>query len=259
MYIVRNPLKDTISTLGNSYGSAHKCLQRTLRRLARDHTYKLLYDQFMKEYEDLNHMREIPENKLVNNQHYYLPHHGVIREQSTTTKLRVVFNGSSKTTSGKSINDIMLPGPNLLLNIVDVLTWIRQYPYLFSTDITKMFRQIEVHEDDWDLQRILWVDSQNNEHHYHLTTITYGTRAAPYLAVRTLLQLVQDEGHNYPLAVPSLVHGRYVDDIFGGGDTPNELEEKAYQLKALCKAGGFPLAKWHSSLPHITQETTDHI
>lgn len=45
-YIVRIPLKDTISTLGNSYDTAHKCLQRTLRRLARDQKYKLLYDQY---------------------------------------------------------------------------------------------------------------------------------------------------------------------------------------------------------------------
>ncbi|XP_044010171.1 uncharacterized protein LOC122853816 [Aphidius gifuensis] len=88
-----------------------------------------------------------------------------------------------------------------------------------------MFRQIKVHGDDWDLQRILWFNEHNQEQHYHLNTVTYGTRAAPFLAVRTLLQLVEDEGQRYPQAVPSLLKGRYVDDIFGGGDTPEQLKE----------------------------------
>ena len=44
--------------------------------------------------------------------------------------------------------------------------------------------------------------------------VTYGTKAAPFLVVRALFQLVDNEGHSFPLAVLSLKHGRYVDDIF---------------------------------------------
>ncbi|XP_011496534.1 PREDICTED: uncharacterized protein LOC105361126 [Ceratosolen solmsi marchali] len=137
--------------------------------------------------------------------------------------------------------------PNLNPDITDVLIWIRKHQFLFSTDITKIYRQIKVHKDDWVLQRILWIDDKGNETPYYLTTVTYGMRAAPFLAVRTLLQLVEDEGKNYPLAVPCITQGRYVDDIFGGADTQQELIEIALQLKKLCNAGGFPLAKWHST------------
>ena len=59
---------------------------------------------------------------------------------------------------------------------------------------------------------------------------TYGTRAAAYLAIRTLLQLVEDEGNNYPVAVGSLIYRRYVDDIFGGAASKEILIEKAKQL-----------------------------
>ncbi|XP_011503348.1 PREDICTED: uncharacterized protein LOC105366554 [Ceratosolen solmsi marchali] len=110
-----------------------------------------------------------------------------------------------------------------------------------------MYRQIKIHKDDWDLQRILWIDENGAIVPYHLTTVTYGTKAAPYLAVRTLLQLVKDEGSKYPLAVPPITHGRYFDDIFGSADTPEQLVEVALQLRDLCKAGGFPLAKWHAT------------
>ncbi|XP_011495121.1 PREDICTED: uncharacterized protein LOC105360044 [Ceratosolen solmsi marchali] len=199
----------------------------------------------MTEYEKLNHMRRLSENHPFNHKTYYLPHHGVLKPDSTTTKLRVVFNASSPSSSGRSLNDIMHTGANLNPDILGVLIWIRRHTHLFSTDITKMYRQILVHQDDWDLQRILCMDEQGNEVIYQLTTVTYGTRAAPFLAVRTLLQLIDDEGDNYPLAIPSLKYGRYVDDIFGGADNLNQLVETATQLRDLCTAGGFPLTKWH--------------
>ncbi|XP_017891420.1 uncharacterized protein LOC108631770 [Ceratina calcarata] len=210
--------------------------------------YRELYLKFMKEYEILNHMVKAPPSTASHDHAaFYLPHHGVLKPDSTTTKLRVVFNGSSTTTSGYSLNDIMHTGANLLLNITDVLLWIRQYKCIFATDITKMYRQIRVHQEDWDLQRILWVDSDLNEASYQLTTVTYGTKAAPFLAVRTLLQLAEDEGHRFPLAVPFITQARYVDDVFGGADGPDELIEGAHQLKGLCMAGGFPPAKWQSN------------
>lgn len=113
-------------------------------------------------------------------EHYYLPHHGVLRAQSTTTKLKVVFNGSCAPTTRKSLNNIMHSGQNLLLNIVDMLTWIRTFRHLYITDITKKFSRIKIYSDDSDLQRILCIDNRGNEQHFHLTTVTYGPKAAPF-------------------------------------------------------------------------------
>ncbi|XP_046142903.1 uncharacterized protein LOC123988101 [Osmia bicornis bicornis] len=289
-YIVRIPLKAPASLLGSSRKIAQRCLQSTLRRLSKDSTYNQLYVEFMKEYEELGHMVKAPDHQRISSreaenvgpdgemtlahdasasgglrvssdgstpqtsahlQPYYLPHHGVLRLDSSTTKLRVVFNGSKATTSGKSVNDLMHTGANLLLNVTDVLIWLRHYHHIFATDITKMYRQVAVHKDDWDLQRILWIDEDRNVIPYQLTTVTYGTKAAPFLATRALMQLVHDEGHRFPLATPSLTHGRYVDDIFGGADSISELVEVAQQLIALCNAGGFPLAKWHAIHPDL--------
>ena len=60
----------------------------------------------MKEYETLGHMSEIPVSKCSDNEkHYYLPHHAVLKEDRTTTKLRVVFGGPAKTSTDISLND----------------------------------------------------------------------------------------------------------------------------------------------------------
>ncbi|XP_049318369.1 uncharacterized protein LOC125780328 [Bactrocera dorsalis] len=151
----------------------------------------------------------------------------------------------------KSLNDFLHIGAKIQLDITDVLLYVRQHQYIVSTDIEKMFRQINVHPDDWDLQRILWFNNNKEITPYNLTTVTYGTRSAPFLAVRVLQQLMEDEGKNYPLAVPALKYGRYVDDIFGGADNTSELKAIANQLKQICTAGGFPLAKWQSNSEEV--------
>lgn len=82
-----------------------------------------------------------------------------------------------------------------------------------------MYRQIKVHQEDWNYQRILWINQDKELITYQLSTVTYGLACASFLALRTLSQLVEDEGTKFPLAVPSLTYGRYVDDIFGGADS----------------------------------------
>ncbi|XP_017462863.1 PREDICTED: uncharacterized protein LOC108356256 [Rhagoletis zephyria] len=141
--IVRIPLKSPVTVLGESYNTAYKCLQRQLRRLQRDEQYNQLYTQFMRDYEKLGHMVKTKHDTSTIK--YFMPHHGVLRPSSTTTKLRVVFNGSSPTTSGYSLNDITLTGEKIQLDITDILLWVRQHKYVFATDITKMYRQIMVH------------------------------------------------------------------------------------------------------------------
>ena len=49
------------------------------------------------EFLALDHMEIIPESEIVKppNEVYYLAHHCVFKEDSTTTKLRVVFDGSA--------------------------------------------------------------------------------------------------------------------------------------------------------------------
>ncbi|XP_015119650.1 uncharacterized protein LOC107042912 [Diachasma alloeum] len=165
---------------------------------------------------------------------YYFPDHGVLRESSETTKLRVLFNGSSKTSSGVSLNDIQHTGAKPQKNISDMLLSSRRSRYIFMADITKMFRPIKVHREDWPLQQILWRDSQGQINTYQLTTVTYGTKSAPFSACRVLNQLVADEGHRFPLAISPLTSGRYMDDICGGAEEESDLLEVSKQVRNLC-------------------------
>ncbi|XP_015120738.1 uncharacterized protein LOC107043670 [Diachasma alloeum] len=161
-YIVRLPLRTSPTALGGSKFKASRQLLSAARRLQTDESYSQLYREFVNEYEALGHMRKAPEGPEPVTA-YYLPHHGVLREDALTTKLRVVFNGSSPRSSGLSLNDILHPGEKLQVITMNVLTWLRKHRIVFGTDIVKMFRQIRVHQDNWDLQRILWINENQQQ------------------------------------------------------------------------------------------------
>lgn len=252
-YVIKLPFKHSISLLGDSHMKATQAVKRLFRQFKDNPNYAQRYLDFMKEYEVLEHMHLVTAERSTLTDVYYLPHHGVWKEHSTTTKLRVVFNGSSPTTSGYSLNDILHTGAKLQTEIFDVLCWFRKFQYVFSTDVEKMFRQIKVHQDHWAFQRVLWLDPVKGPLIFELSTVTYGLVCAPYIALRVFQQLVEDEGSKYPLAVSILTKGRYVDDIFGGADSIEEAHACMNHLDRLCTAGGFSLKKWMSNEPSVLQ------
>ncbi|XP_033212398.1 uncharacterized protein LOC117169992 [Belonocnema kinseyi] len=82
-----------------------------------------------------------------------------------------------------------------------------------------MYRQIQVHREDQDLQLILWrKSSEDPVQTFCLTTVTYGLPCAPFLAVRCLQQLAIDEGQYYPLATKAIQKGTYMDNVITGSD-----------------------------------------
>ncbi|KMQ82329.1 hypothetical protein RF55_23333, partial [Lasius niger] len=115
-----------------------------------------------------------------------------------------------------------------------------------------MYRQVLVHQDDRDLQRIVWrTATKKSMQDYQLNTVIYGLACAPYLAIRTLRQLARDEGERHPLAACALTNDVYVDDVLTGAATVAEAQEIRSQLAQLCKAGGFLLKKWAANQTEI--------
>ena len=60
----------------------------------------------------MDHAEVVPETDLTRPEGdcYYLPIHGVVKESSSATKLRIVFDASALTTSDNSLNDSLIPG-----------------------------------------------------------------------------------------------------------------------------------------------------
>src|SRR5580765_826020 len=173
-YIVRLPFKtDPPLSLGESRPAALAMYTRAEDRLKARPEQATEYRAFLQEYVQLGHMMKVPSPRPPSDQTVYIPHHAVIREHSATTHLRVVFNASSPTSNGLSLNDHLMIGPKLQTDLPSILTRWRQFRYVYTADIAKMYRQILVDQRDADYQRILWrpdVDAPIED--YQLLTVT---------------------------------------------------------------------------------------
>ncbi|GFX63926.1 DUF1758 domain-containing protein [Trichonephila clavipes] len=137
-------------------------------------------------------------NETLDKINYYIPHHSVYKPEKTSTPLRVVFDASAKTTSGFSLNSILLNGGIIQQDLFSIVSRFRKHEYAFSADIKKMYRQILVDPNQRDLQRIMWKTSADAPvKTYKLATVTYGTVSAPFLATRTLRALADEEKRNF--------------------------------------------------------------
>ncbi|GFU80827.1 uncharacterized protein TNCV_3728651 [Trichonephila clavipes] len=86
------------------------------------------------DYERLSHMKEVI-NETEPEITYYATHHGIYRPEKSTTKLRVVFNCSSLTDNGISINDIQYNGGVIQEDLYAQMLRFRTYTYAFTADI----------------------------------------------------------------------------------------------------------------------------
>ena len=86
---------------------------------------------------------------------YYFPHHCIVRPESESTKLRVVFSGSAESSSGVSFNDLQIVGPNIQSDIFSIIVKFRKHKFVIGGNIGKMYRQIQITPEQHALQRIL--------------------------------------------------------------------------------------------------------
>ncbi|EFA07702.1 hypothetical protein TcasGA2_TC002178 [Tribolium castaneum] len=205
---------------------------------------------FMNEYLDLGHMQLLTNGNSSDG--YYIPHHCVIKADSPSTKLRVVFDASCPSSEGKSLNDSLFVGPKLQKDILTILSRFRVHPIVFTAHIRQMYRQILILPEHRKFQKILWRNfPQEPVQEYRLNTVTYGVSFSPFLAIRTLGELASLEKTQFPLASEVLANDVYIDDIITGCSSIAEAHNLRDELIDLFSTAGFELRKWSSNDPTV--------
>ncbi|XP_058817192.1 uncharacterized protein LOC131680498 [Topomyia yanbarensis] len=244
--------------IGESREAALRRFQHLERRLKRDPDLKGQYSEFMQEYLDLGHMKRIgtvedsrDEERLV----CYLPHHPVFKESSSTTKVRVVFDGSTKTSTNRSLNDALLTGPVIQDELLDIMLRFRKHAIAVVADVEKMYRQIRIHPEDASCQRILWrFEPSEPIQIFELLTITYGLSPSSFMATRVLKQLALDGASEHEAASLAVAEDFYMDDFLSGADSVENARRLKHEVQNLMAKGGFQLRKWSSNAPEALED-----
>ena len=151
-FVVPLPKKPDPQSFGESRSQA------VIRFLSLEHSLQSknkfsTFNSVMQEYFDLCHAKPVPAADLERSEEdvFYLPMHAVKKEPSITTKILAVFDASAKSSTGVSLNDLLLVGPTVHSPLVDVLLRFRLHRVALTTDVSKMYHAIELTPEYRDL------------------------------------------------------------------------------------------------------------
>ncbi|XP_050548991.1 uncharacterized protein LOC126910449 [Daktulosphaira vitifoliae] len=151
---------------------------------------------------------------------YFIPHHAIHKLVGDELKLRVVFDASAKCQAGYSLNDRLYVGPKLQQEIIDVLTGFKVKEYT-------------------------------------LHTVTCGVNYAPYLALRVLQHIADNECDDFPAVQQTLRYQTYMDDICAGAESIVAAKILRNNLIEVLARAGLSLKKWSSNCVDLLDDLLD--
>ncbi|XP_046854266.1 uncharacterized protein LOC124447403 [Xenia sp. Carnegie-2017] len=247
-YVVKLPWKQGHEHLPSNYSNSLARMKGQIKRLSNEPSLLKEYDNIIKEQLETGVIERVDESEPGVNVHY-LPHQAVIRKEAKTTKLRIVYDASSKEGKrGTSLNDCLHVGPPLTPLLFDILIRFRENRVALVGDIEKAFLNVEVDEADRNYLRFLWVRDATNGNLevvvYRFCRVVFGLNASPFLLNATLRHHIAQFAETDQVLAQKLNEGFYVDDLVSGGKSAQETIELYEKAKFRMSQGGFKLRKW---------------
>ena len=183
----------------------------------------------------------------------------MIREGAETTKLRVVYNASCK--GGKtsvSLNSCLHVGLPMTPMIFGVLLRFRANHVALVGDIEKAFLNIEIHPEDKDSLRSLWVNNVNSPEPevtiLRFQRVVFGCNSSLFLLNAVLRHHINKYVEEDLELVRKLIGGFFVDDLVTGGKDVKDTLLLYKKAKETMKAAGFSLRKWKTHNAELARE-----
>ncbi|GFQ92086.1 reverse transcriptase domain-containing protein [Trichonephila clavata] len=212
--------------------------------------YKKIIDDYAKE----NIVESMIETLKLQGSHptFYLPHTCVKRLDKTTTKIRIVFDGSSHGENQLSLNDCFNSGVNLNPDLLELILKFRENPIAYAADIEKAFLQIELHEQDRDVVRFFWTENLNdydpkNLQVYRLTRVLFGLTSSPFMLAATIRYHLKKYKDKFPDTAKIVESSLYVDDFISGQENVDKALQTSLESIEIFKESGMSLRKWHTN------------
>jgi hypothetical protein len=241
--------------LPNSRPIAERRLNLMERKMDKDPDFAAAYLKKFVEYNEKGYIRKLTpeEAALITPKTWYLPHFAAFHPNKPG-KPRLVFDGAAKA-YGKSLNDHLLQGPDLLSPLNNVLCKFRQKKYAFTANIKEMFHQVRMRKEDQGSQRYLWraMDRDRPPDTYEIPVMFFGATCSPtsaqYVKNRNALEFEKE----FPEAAKAITDHHYVDDYLGCTDTVEEAIKLARDVIEVHSKGGFYICNWTSNCRKILE------
>ena len=218
------------------------------------------YDKIIREQEQTGIVERVPEEESNSNvdkvRVYYSPHHAVIRKDRETTKVRIVYDGSAKSSKDElSLNDCLETGDNYIPHIFDMLASFQSNPVGL---IEKAFLMVSIKEEDRNMLRFLWFDDPDRDRpkivQFRFNRLLFGLRPSPSILGATIAHHLRFYKQSEPEMAALLEKSLYVDDLLSGAGDDEKALEIYHKSKRIMAGEGFNLRKWNSNSPNLMSE-----
>ncbi|GFW56495.1 integrase catalytic domain-containing protein [Trichonephila clavipes] len=252
-YEVGFPWKSHTQELNDNFSVAEKRVKSLTRRFIRDPTLYIQYSEILKEYESRGIIERVLETeKPTDRAVFYLPHQAVFRQESLTTKMRIVFDASFHEDGQPSLNDCIWSGGNLKPKHIPPDNF-RLNTIAITADIERAFLQISLRDEDRDAVRFLFPDIKSNQTDpykfqvYRFKRVMFGVNVSPFLLSATIKHHIENYREQYPAATEMLDTCLYVDDVISGADDISQALKVSKDAETIMKNASTKLRKWNSN------------
>ena len=177
-YEVKLPWKEDCLPSSNSYHLCESRLRSLHHKLRKEPTLLSEYNNIIQDQLKAGIVEKVPTEDLTNEKtatrSHYLPHLAVVRKDRETTKVRLLYDGSAKTSKHeKSLNDCLQTGPNYIPHVFNMLANFRKNPVALTADIEKAFLMVGIQEDQRDFLRFCGLTTRNQRTRRLFTTSSH--------------------------------------------------------------------------------------
>ena len=231
----------------------------TERRLAKEPEHAKVYKEPIRDMVDRGVARKLSRKELKDYKGpiHYISHHEILKPDSKSTPVRIVFN-SSANYMGHVLNDYWAKGPDLLNNILDVLIRFRENKVAFIGDIKKMYHTVGTKELDQHTHRFLWRDMEKTKEPdtYAIQRVSFGDKPSGAIATVALRKTAEMGKNHFPEAAQIILNSTYMDDIIESVDTQERANQLTDDIEKLLEEGGFKLKEWTYSNDNSNRDDT---
>ena len=232
-------LCDPVKKLANNYNIALKSYKAQVRKLNSKPDDKKDVLKSMDKLRTLGYVDKLKnlsdeQQSLIKSSPvlYYIPWLIAWSQNSLSTPCRPVFNASSVTASGYSLNDLLPKGRNNLNKLVQIFILWMTFLCAYCTDIQKMYNTIRLVPEHWCYQLILWDDELSTERDPEtnvLKTVFYGIRPSGNQAESALRMTTSLQKEEHPKQDEIIQNRTYVDDCASGSTVFNDQGELCHE------------------------------
>ena len=257
-YEVAVPWREERPQLPNNLPMAKKRLVSTERRLLKDREVSVAYQHVLNDYLERRYIRRVPPDEPKPECEWLLPHFPVVQPEKATTKVRIVFDGSAPF-EGKSLNTEALTGPKLQSDIFDILVKFRKELVALVGDISQMYHQLVLREEDRPLHRFLWrdMDLRKEPEVYEFLRFVFGGCYCPFCAQFTWQKHAEIHQEAYPLAANAVKKHCYMDDLMPSLESVEKAMKTRRELTAMGDRAGFHVRKWVSNHTEVLADVLE--